>query len=288
MDKGELLMPILVLIFYIGVVLLLVNWNVYIALGFIVISSFLMKMYFPQIKGYIGEQRVNKLLLKLGEGYTVFHDLYVEKEEGRTTQIDHVVVSKYGIFVIETKNYTGWIFGNEQQKNWTQTIYKNRQSFYNPILQNRTHIKALQRYLNLESGIQSIIVFSDSATFKFKDSFKSAQVIKTSQLKKTISQYKNITFSEPELNVIMTRLNELSNANKGNKAEIKKQHLEQFNKPKKQQSKIVNQGLQTKTVEFQAGTCPKCGQQLIEKRGKYGKFYGCAGYPKCRYTRDIS
>lgn len=51
-------MPILVLIFYIGVVLLLVNWNVYIALGFIVISSFLMKMYFPQIKGYIGEQRV--------------------------------------------------------------------------------------------------------------------------------------------------------------------------------------------------------------------------------------
>ena len=62
-------------------------------------------------------------------------------------QIDHVVVSRKGIFVLETKNYTGWIFGNENSQNWTQVIYKRKEKFYNPIWQNFDHIQALKEFL---------------------------------------------------------------------------------------------------------------------------------------------
>lgn len=73
------------------------------------------------------------MLRKLGDEYLIYHDFYVEKKDGKTAHIDHVVLSKYGIFVIETKNYKGWIFGNETQKNWMQVIYKKKTRFYNPI-----------------------------------------------------------------------------------------------------------------------------------------------------------
>lgn len=60
-----------------------------------------------------------------------------------TTQIDHIVVSIHGIFVIETKNYKGWIYGNSNNEYWTQNIYGNKYSLYNPLLQNKNHIKSL-------------------------------------------------------------------------------------------------------------------------------------------------
>jgi DNA topoisomerase-1 len=35
-------------------------------------------------------------------------------------------------------------------------------------------------------------------------------------------------------------------------------------------------------------TCPECGKNLIIKLGRYGKFYGCKGYPECRYIRSLN
>ena len=82
-------------------------------------------------------------------------------------QIDHVVVSIYGIFVIETKNYSGWIFGDENSQYWAQVIYKTKNRFYNPILQNRGHIKALQGLLQDYSHIRyiPIVVFYIKSRF---------------------------------------------------------------------------------------------------------------------------
>ena len=99
------LLLFLIFLGYLLVFLLLMNWNVYVGIGFILITSTLIKMYLPNIKGYIGEKRIHKMLQKLGEDYKVFHDIYVKKHDGNTTQIDHVVLSKFGVFVIETKNY---------------------------------------------------------------------------------------------------------------------------------------------------------------------------------------
>lgn len=296
------------------------------AIIFIALSSIVVKAFLPQIKGHIGEKRVHKRLLSLGETYHVFHDVYLKKEDGTTTQLDHIVVNRTGIFVIETKNYTGWIFGNERQRNWTQMIYKNKQTFYNPVLQNRTHVKALKRLLQLENHVHSIIVFSNSATLKFKEPFTTASVINTTQLKKTILNYRDVVFSNGEVTAFKEKLTDVISTINENKREIKRQHIKQVKEaanitprkkttPRKNTSKLLdtkvkkngeivenstvedgvvatveaeplsNQSLEQSKTEIKL--CPNCRNKLIEKRGKYGKFYGCAGYPKCRYTEKI-
>lgn len=100
------------------------------------------------------------------ETYTEFHDLMIPSRHG-TTQIDHVYISKYGIFVVETKNYTGWIFGGEKQARWTQVVYKEKHYFQNPLRQNYAHIKALAALLNLpDSKFHSLAVFLGDCEFK--------------------------------------------------------------------------------------------------------------------------
>lgn len=87
--------------------------------------------------------------------------------EGGTTQIDHIVVSIYGVFVIETKNLRGWIFGRPNQKTWTLQRYKKRYLFQNPLRQNHKHIRALQLISNIEDKqLYSLVVFVGDSEFK--------------------------------------------------------------------------------------------------------------------------
>jgi len=85
-----------------------------------------------------------------------------------TTQIDHVLVSRFGVFVIETKHYTGWIFANEGDRYWTQVLYSAKFRFQNPIRQNYRHVCAVRELLDFlpSSAIQSIVVFAGDAEFK--------------------------------------------------------------------------------------------------------------------------
>ncbi|MER2192176.1 MAG: NERD domain-containing protein [Solibacillus sp.] len=269
-------MMLWMLLAYIAVLLLLASLHISLALWLIFISFILVIRNKRKIKGYIGEQRVHRILQKLGKEYKVFHDVYVRKKDGKMTQLDHVVVSKYGIFVLETKNYKGWIFGEEEERDWTQVIYKNRQSFYNPILQNRAHVRSLQHVLHMESGIYSIIIFSDVVTFKFNEPFATAQVIQTAQLTKTISHYKTVVFSDEQVKVMMTEISKISNVNKMKKLKTKREHRAQFKQFQQPQRKVATK------------RCPQCGQQLMLKSGKYGEFYGCAGYPTCCYTKKCN
>lgn len=87
---------------------------------------------------------------------------------GGTTQIDHVLVSTRGIFVIETKHYSGWIFGSAKSKTWTQVIYRMKHSFQNPLRQNHLHLKTIESILDFlpDEAFHSIIVFTGSAEFK--------------------------------------------------------------------------------------------------------------------------
>ncbi len=133
-----------------------------ILLGIIIVF----KAYEPKLKGKIGEGRVNSILGKLPEGYIILKDLLLETDKG-TTQIDHVVVCEKGIFVIETKNYDGWIYGSENQKYWTQVIYKTKNKFFNPIWQNKGHISAIKKGLaKFDLPIYSVIAFGGGCTFK--------------------------------------------------------------------------------------------------------------------------
>ncbi|MGL1260076.1 nuclease-related domain-containing protein, partial [Vibrio parahaemolyticus] len=119
------------------------------------------------LKGVFGEFLVNRLLSKLPESdYTLIKDVTLPTSDG-TTQVDHIVVSKYGIFVVETKNMKGWIFGSVRQKQWTQKIYRHSSKFQNPLHQNYKHIKALETLLGCsEEHLHSVIVFIGDSTFK--------------------------------------------------------------------------------------------------------------------------
>ncbi len=131
----------------------------------LIIISFLKS---PFMKGAIGEALVNlAAALFLDKNiYRLFKNVTLPTEDG-TTQVDHVIVSPYGIFVIETKNLKGWIFGNAQQKMWTQQIYKHKSQFQNPLHQNYKHTQTLQSALEIEpSKLFSLVVFIGDSEFK--------------------------------------------------------------------------------------------------------------------------
>lgn len=87
---------------------------------------------------------------------------------GGTTQVDHILVSRFGVFVIETKDYKGWIFGDPTQPKWTQVIFWLRFRFQNPIIQNSGHVGAVQELLDFlpPAAIKSVVVFTGDARFK--------------------------------------------------------------------------------------------------------------------------
>lgn len=126
------------------------------------------------IKGHIGAAAERDLVLKLLKfglpSETIFHDLYLRKPDGNFSQIDVVAVTEAGIIVFEVKDYSGWIFGNGKQSQWTQVLAygKKKFRFYNPIMQNNWHIKALRKQLGQFGNIPfySVIVFFGDCELK--------------------------------------------------------------------------------------------------------------------------
>jgi hypothetical protein len=129
------------------------------------------KLKLPFLVGRVGENFVTDKLQRLDPThYKILNDLLLpSKGSLNTTQIDHVVVSNFGIFCIETKAYSGWIFGNAYQKYWTQVIYRYKKRFYNPLRQNYAHTKAVEALVKpLYSNIliMSFIAFPNADKLK--------------------------------------------------------------------------------------------------------------------------
>ena len=122
----------------------------------------------PEQKGARGERLVARRLRKgLPDEYLMLNDVYLPLPDGTTAQIDHVVVSQYGIFVVETKNYSGWIFGSEGDCEWTQSFPSKKSTFQNPKLQNYEHICALADNLGIDkSCFIGVVALTGNCTFK--------------------------------------------------------------------------------------------------------------------------
>jgi hypothetical protein len=99
--------------------------------------------------------------------YHLLNHITLKLKDG-TTQIDHILVSRFGVFVIETKDYKGWIFADPRQPNWTQVLFKLKFKFQNPIFQNKRHVRAVQEVLDFlpADSIKSIVIFTGAAEFK--------------------------------------------------------------------------------------------------------------------------
>mgnify|MGYP004650041365 CR=1 FL=1 len=144
------------------------------------------------------EELVSDILhWNLGRDYFAYNNLFYQGN-GWSMQIDHIVVSPYGIFVIETKGYKGLICGKEDSPDWTQFLGANKYSFYNPIMQNYSHCKVLNNILSyngIQARIISIVVFGDQATLKCDVK----NVVKTCDLVKVISQYHDVCLDKTEI-----------------------------------------------------------------------------------------
>lgn len=116
-----------------------------------------------------GEMLVRRAIQQActGPNWHLLNNVTLPTSNG-TTQIDHVLVSRYGIFVIETKDYSGWIFGEAKSSQWTQVIYKRKSRFQNPLRQNYKHIKAVQTLLDFipSNQIEGAVIFTGDAVFK--------------------------------------------------------------------------------------------------------------------------
>lgn len=242
-------------------------------LSIYVVSILFKKYYLPKIHGSIGEYHVARILKRLNKkDYIVYNNIYLKKDE-RTSQIDHLVLSIYGIFVIETKNYKGWIFGNEKSKYWTQTLFKRKHKIYNPVIQNWTHINFIKNisYEFRNLNFFPIVVFTDRATLRKISS--SVPVIKKRKLLKTIKSNMDVCITHGQL----AKIDSIIKKSLINGKEIKKEH-------EKSVKKIIK-GNNNNNINL--NTCPKCGGKLAVKQGKYGSFQGCSNYPICKFTKNI-
>ena len=218
-------------------------------------------------KGQFGEYATEFALTNhnLKGDFIVLKNIYLPWRQS-TAEIDLVMIHEKGIFVFESKNYSGWIFGDLEQLYWTQSFQNGKKyTFYNPIRQNRTHISALASYLGKPvSAFTSYIVFSERCSLA-KVPANTAEVVIVhlpDMLKKLRIMLKQSTaiYSHEEIQTMAAKLQELTNRT----AAEKQQHIDDIN---------------TK--------CPFCGSELVMRNGKYGQFWGCSTYPKCRFTRQI-
>jgi len=122
-------------------------------------------------KGLYGEYLTYRILERCPGHKRLLANVYLPKEDGGTTEVDVIMVSEAGIFVIESKNYSGWLYGDEKSQLWTQVLHERAKfKFFNPVWQNRGHIDAVKRALAStgldDSLIRSYIVFSERCTLK--------------------------------------------------------------------------------------------------------------------------
>ena len=124
----------------------------------------------PEERGDIGENIIYSALNKVRGRKALLPNCYIPVGQKGTTEIDMIFLHESGLYVIESKNYSGWIFGNEHQKYWTQLLAygKEKHRFYNPVMQNAGHIQAIRQSLPQNPGIPiySVIVFFGSSEFK--------------------------------------------------------------------------------------------------------------------------
>jgi Nuclease-related domain/Topoisomerase DNA binding C4 zinc finger len=239
---------------------------------FIIIAAVFLSS--PSVKGRVGEGEVKYHLRKLDrDKFIILHDTLLPCGDRETTQIDHIVISVAGVFVVETKNYRGWIFGNERSRQWTQTIYRQKQRFQNPLHQNYGHIKAIEHIIGEQIDVPyfNIVAFGSRAEIKAMEVHSSNTfVVPARQLPLLIQSHDQVFLSPAQMKGIEYRLQSRKVTYKG----AGRDHRVK-----------VKQIQKDKMERIKKGTCPKCGGSLVDRTSKKGgrSFKGCSNFPKCRF-----
>ena len=300
----------------------LISLGVVLCLIVYVINVFLYKKTaYYQITGYpylsvmfdlgkYGEYLTYKCLRSYEkEGAKFLFNCYLPRDNGETTEIDVLMIYKSGLYVFESKNYSGWIFGNEKGKTWTQTLPQGRRShkehFLNPVMQNNLHIKWLKNLLQDETiPMHSVIVFSERCTLKKVDiTSPNVAVINRDQVYETVLTIDSKTTSELAPGKVIELYEKLYPCSQVSE-DVRQAHIDSINARIQQEDKdkegnevIEDRSDSEVNVETPIETeeqisCPKCGAPLVMRVAKKGEnagrnFYGCSSFPKCRYIQNI-
>lgn len=253
-------------------------------------------------------ERELNLVKLLGRKGKVLRNVYVPKTNEETSEIDVIYITQKGIFVIESKNYSGWIFGDENSAYWTVMLpnkIKNR--FYNPIKQNRTHIKWLEQYLNDDIPLFSIVAFSERCELKkVTINSEGVHVIKRDRLYATVRSIWDSAkdmLDDEKVNSVYKQLKKLTNVDDAIKAAhvelIQERYMKREETPARKTEAIdtikteeIEQHSDTDTSDSNSIKCPKCGENLMLRTARKGEnagknFYGCSNYPNCRFVQNI-
>lgn len=256
-----------------------------------------LKMYFD--KGHRGEYLTYKGLKSL-KGYKRFlFNVYIPKDDGTFTEIDVIMLHESGIYVFESKNYDGWIFGSETQKNWTQSLASGRSktrkyTFLNPIIQNKVHVKWLQSYLNDNSNLPfySYIVFSERCELK-KVTLTSSDhlVVKREDINQAVSakvSKSGSLLTQSKIEALFKQLYPLTQVDSSIKASHIQNIQSKYHEPVSAKTTLQSTPVQKETIKV----CPRCGKNMVLRTAKKGanagqRFYGCSTYPHCCYIEKI-
>ena len=251
-------------------------------------------------KGMVGEWFINlciRLFLDKRE-YRLLKDVTMPTPQG-STQIDHVIVSRFGLFVIETKNMKGWIFGNPTQKSWTQQIYRRKHSFQNPLHQNHLHMMTLKSLLGLsDNQLHSVIFFIGDCTFKTP----MPQNVMNRGLIRYVKGITTPVLAESEVaHVVDTiqqgRLAANWQTHRQHVTQLKTRHADpsanhvSTREPVRQS--VANPPSQSVSPpDNPPPICPRCGSTMVLRTAGRGDnkgkpFWGCREFPTCRGTRAL-
>ena len=268
--------------------------------------------------GRYGEYLIYKKLKHFEEnGARFLFNVYASKRNGETTEIDVVMISSKGICVFESKNFSGWIFGNEDQKYWYQTLPKGRgrshkERFYNPIKQNRAHIKALKNIIGPSVPMYSVIVFSERCTLKnvqfqstdvsvinrydvsnavyrfFNQSYECLSEADIAKVYDILYPYTQVDAAMKSQHILNIQHSALAPCN----AENKRVKTEEEKTPTAMNFPAVVTAEKSDNAVALTLKCPQCNGNLVLRMATRGvnagnQFYGCSNYPKCRYIKNI-
>ena len=255
------------------------------------LASFMGTLFGVNSPDYIGKQgemltaRTLRRVRFCWRDGKLLQNIYIPKPDGTTTEIDLIYITVKGIFVVESKNYSGYIFGSDKHPKWTATLYAGKDwlgrkrveknHFYNPVWQNQAHIKFLKQFLGENIQTMSLIVFSDRCVFMEIDASRpDLAICKRSQVPQVMRgawNYYPDVIDREKIEAIYKKLYPLTNADEA----IKNQHVQSI------KSRLNSNDI-----------CPRCGGKLVFRTAKTGvnigkPFYGCSNYPKCRYIKNI-
>ncbi len=264
-------------------------------------------------KGKYGEYLIYKYLSYFEQtGARFLFNSYLPCENGKTTEVDVMMIHASGIYIFESKNYSGWIFGDSEQKMWTQSLSgrhgrSQKNKFYNPILQNKTHIKELRRIVGNDVPCYSIIVFSERCKLKKLNLHNSdVHVVKRENLRQLMENLRfanSASMSVETVEQIYRKLYPFTQVSEEVKADHVRNIKTAINGQAQQMPTTSSSGMPfapdaqalippSQTVGSSGKICPRCGNELILRTAKKGKnmgeqFYGCKLYPNCKYIEKL-